>query len=70
MTKVVTSPATKSLSAVFLSLQTARLTVQRNSSGNQGIIRCRKQTTKTEIETILLFLRAHQSHNVKNAEEK
>lgn len=30
----------------------------------------KKQTTKTEIETFLLFLRAHQSRNVKNAEEK
>ena len=34
-------PATRSLFTVFLSSQTVRLAVPRNSSGNQGIIRCR-----------------------------
>ena len=43
LTEVVMFPATRSLSAVFLSSQTARLTVQRNYSGNQGIIRCRAE---------------------------
>ena len=36
-------PATRSLFTVFLSSQTARLAVQRNSSGNQGIFRCRAE---------------------------
>ena len=40
LTEVVMFPATRSLSAVFLSSQTARFAVQRNCSGNQGIIRC------------------------------